>query len=1107
VLGKVIYENDKLVEGTHTQSSILVYNKPSAPADFVTKSYPLTDEGHVELVWGTSNLGGLIFNRYEVRPNSQHTANTYTITDFDTKIKDLDYDNDLLFQATPPVGGSNNNDSFFTYNSKQMRVGKKWWNFAVRVVTKKQNGEEVFGDWSFSLNAPCKKPTKPTEMSVAKTLYYPNNIPKVEFLSRPGILYMTMPLSNRYDQAEFWGGIGVDQDYRLAYEVSSDNGVSWVSPSTKATNTIFPSDDINGLHVWGASGQELTPTTTTTTEGTVEQYTFITDNTILVGTEYKFIIRRVGYNLFNPNGSLTLVKSDASNIVLNTSFEVTPQEHLYDPVNTVYNAQPLLGVISTPSNTKITLNWTAASKTLLRGLTLDRYEVQLNEGLNPVLNEVSWVTVNIVNGVTTYAYEFSQFNGLPLVNGTTYTLSVRTVCKHTKKDISGTIITNTFTGTPVSVPNIPYVKAEAPTIKNITPLSYPDSGKIEIEWAALALSNKGGLAVTKYQVRYIKYYTTTTNIQLTSVWDDVIVTQQDVVFYKKQYGGLENGTKYSVEVRAITEHVYLVNTEVEGTIAIMNNIIPREIPPAPTIVSSPVKGDGSLGLTWDYNIASQTKGLLSFKTFKRDSINPDGSIKATVDDTASYTSVGNEFSYTFPGLTNGIKYKLTVVPVLVMAVTEELIYGSRLEISSVPYKQASAPTNLITTPGDKNILLQWDAVPEASLGGLALQNYEVKNNTDPNAVWISTGTNLNYDFPSLNNGTTYNMSVRAVTEFKDSTESDPSKKYTFNDIKGSFAATSAIPFVKPGTIPNTASSKIVAVSTNGFLSLSFNEPADVNNSKFTQFYEYSINYTPAGGSLVIGNYISTNNTGIKDIKYIGQNSFTLNLRAYIFNPNDGSRVNGNVVSVSNLRNIVVSSPQNLNGTIGDQSVTLTWNIVEGASSYKVYIKTRQGISVPIEKISVDTNSYKFEFLDNGIAYEFGVVSVYAGDEEGSAATISKTPMATARVVLSEKSTDFLNLTINSGGSTSVNIFVEAYYYTISTITTTEGPSQEEVLVQVSRKEITNIYTTNVNTDTLVPIKVQKTGIDDNVYIRNYFDVTITNTMGSNRYFIKIPEQI
>lgn len=1091
VLGKVVNENDKLIEGIYAESSILVYNKASAPADFVTKSYPLTAEGHVELTWGTSDLGGLVFDRYEVTPNKDHN-NTYNITELNTKIKDLDYTTDSLFQSTPGVGGNDNTDNSKTYNGRQMRIGKKWWNFAVRVVTKTPTGLEVFGDWSFSLNAACKKPTKPTEMSVAKTLYYPNNSPKVEFLSTPGILYMTMPLSwNNNDGANLWEGIGADEDYRYAYKVSSDNGVTWVSPSRKATNTSFPSDGINGLHVWGASDQNLTPTT----EGEVMLYTFTKDNSILVGTEYNFLIKRVGYNLFNPanlDGSRTHVESDASDIVLNTSFEVTPQEHLYDPLDTVYYAKPLLGVTSTPSDKEITLNWTAADASLLRGLTLDHYEVQLNEA--------SWVTVD----KNTVQYTFSQFNGQPLVNGTTYTLSVRTVCKHTEKDISGTIITKTFNGTPVSVPNIPYVKAAAPTIKAITPLSYPESEKIEIEWDPLDLSNMGGLTVTKYQVRYVKYNTSTNTvngtinytytINTTSDWSDVAENA-----YKKSYDGLDNGTKYSVEVRAITQHAYL--GEIDGNIAIKDNIIPRGKPRAPTIVDSPVEGNGELGLTWNYNISSETTGLLSFDTFKRVSIGSDGSIVTETQE--NYSTSGSNFSYTFPNLTNGIKYNLNIVPVLIIRSIPETIEGTPLITKAVPHKPASAPTNLRTTPGDKNIVLQWDAVPEASLGGLTLQRYEVRNNnlyTNPEAGWIPTGTTLSYPFSALDNGTTYNMSVRAVTEFMDP-ETDPTKKYSFDNIKGLSATTSAIPFVKPGTIPNTVNSPVIAVATNGLLSLSFSNPVNVNNNA-TQFYEYSIDYTPAGQSLVTGGFQPTTNSNIKDIKYLGKNIFSLNLRAYIINPNDSLiKVYGDVITINNLQNIDITSPENLDATPGDKSVTLTWNSVSNVS-YKVYIKAKGGVSVAIDKISVSTNSYKFENLDNGTLYEFGVILVFAGGVESSAATVTETPMSLPSVVPYaetsievKKQGDNINLNINSGGSSSVNISVVAYYYTTTTFTTTQGSSTEEVLIEASRIQLSNTFITSPITPTLISIKVQNTSTTDNKYIRNYFDITITNTLG------------
>jgi len=90
-------------------------------------------------------------------------------------------------------------------------------------------------------------------------------------------------------------------------------------------------------------------------------------------------------------------------------------------------------------------------------------------------------------------------------------------------------------------------------------------------------------------------------------------------------------------------------------------------------------------------------------------------------------------------------------------VTESSSDGRRTVHIVVPATVPGSPQNVLATPGNGQITLNWNA--PSSNGGSAITRYEVQRD---NGSWISTGLNYSYIFQGLTNGTSYTVRVRAV---------------------------------------------------------------------------------------------------------------------------------------------------------------------------------------------------------------------------------------------------------------------------------------------------------------------------------------------------------
>jgi fibronectin type 3 domain-containing protein len=95
-----------------------------------------------------------------------------------------------------------------------------------------------------------------------------------------------------------------------------------------------------------------------------------------------------------------------------------------------------------------------------------------------------------------------------------------------------------------------------------------------------------------------------------------------------------------------------------------------------------------------------------------------------------------------------------------------------------------------------------------------------------------------------------------------------------------------------------------------------------------------------------------------------------------------------------------ATPTGVVATAGDGQVTVNWNTVAGATSYKIYYGTAAGVtstSASTTKLTATTNSQVVTGLTNGTTYYFVVSALNAGGESAVSSEVLATPVPPAPV--------------------------------------------------------------------------------------------------------------
>lgn len=264
------------------------------------------------------------------------------------------------------------------------------------------------------------------------------------------------------------------------------------------------------------------------------------------------------------------------------------------------------------------------------------------------------------------------------------------------------------------------------------------------------------------------------------------------------------------------------------------------------------------------------------------------------------------------------------------------------------------PTEVTATGVDKAVTVSWGTVSGAT-------SYDVQYKTSAAAAW---GTPINVtattrQVTGLNNGTEYEFQVRAKNSVGTS---------------GWSTSVKATPNLPVPNVKASAGEERVTVSWD---TVSGATSYEVQYKESTKEDWTDFTGTITGNSCVVRGLIN-------DTEY--------NFQVRAKNSTDTSGWSSSVSATPKEADAVPEAPGNVEASAGNASVTVSWDLVDGANSYNVEYKVLNGSSWqkantgPIEGIE-----YTVTGLTNGTEYSFQVTAVNSkGDSEPSDA-VSATP--------------------------------------------------------------------------------------------------------------------
>ena len=439
----------------------------------------------------------------------------------------------------------------------------------------------------------------------------------------------------------------------------------------------------------------------------------------------------------------------------------------------------------------------------------------------------------------------------------------------------------------------------------------PDDGLVVLDWEAP--TNTGGTETLRYEWRR----------GTSGSWNAVgtATTATDT--------GLDNGTTYTFYVRA-------VNSAGEGSAAsVTGRPAGRPGPPRDLRVEP---GNQQVRIRWSPPANNGGSPIRKYE-WKRGSGGTWMSTGTTTTDLA--TNLINDTRYTF-----------------YVRAWNDSGEGPEVSINGTPSQsvfEPSAPTNLEAQPGNRRVVLTWDA-PENN-GGANINRYEWSEGTTDS--WTSTGLTRRATISSLDNGTPYTFHVRARNSVGE----------------GQAATATATPATAPG-----APQSLEADPDDRQVTLTW-DPADDGGSGLIR-YEWSQNSSGPWTD----NGLSRNVT-VGSLE--NGRRYTFYVRAV--NPVD----EGPAANVRTTPATAPGAPENLMVVPGNEQVMLSWSqpTSNGGSSIVRYEWSQDQASwTPVGlNRSVTVGS-----LNNGTLYTFYVRAVN-GVREGPAADVQARPSATATV--------------------------------------------------------------------------------------------------------------
>ena len=360
-------------------------------------------------------------------------------------------------------------------------------------------------------------------------------------------------------------------------------------------------------------------------------------------------------------------------------------------------------VAGTPGNKQVTVTWTAPSS---NGAIIDSYTVTTSPG----------GTATQVKQINTSTPAPTTATITGLTNGTAYTF---TVSAHNAAG-TGSTSASSAAVTPAAVPG-------APT--NVTATA--GNASANVSWTAPA---NNGTTITSYTITSAPG----------SVHATVNGSGGNAAPTTGTITGLTNGTTYTFTV---TAH----NAAGTGPASSSSNAVTPTGPAgAPTnVVGTP--GDKQVTLTWT---APNNGG---FRIDRYTVTASPGGVAQTANATSSTTAAPTTLVFT--GLTNGTAYTFTVTAHTSAGTSP----ASAPSAAVTPFGLPGAPTNVVGSPGNRQVTLTWTA---PSNNGARIDRYVVTTSpggttTTVNATNSTSAAPTTATITGLTNGTAYTFTVTA----------------------------------------------------------------------------------------------------------------------------------------------------------------------------------------------------------------------------------------------------------------------------------------------------------------------------------------------------------
>ena len=342
-------------------------------------------------------------------------------------------------------------------------------------------------------------------------------------------------------------------------------------------------------------------------------------------------------------------------------------------------------------------------------------------------------------------------------------------------------------------------------------------------------------------------------------------------------------------------------------------IAPIVIPATPSGLVA-TAGNAQVALSWQ-----TSAGATSYKVLR------DGIQIASVSGT----------SYTDSSLVNGTTYTYTL-----KAGNSAGDSAASQGVSAKPVlpPAPSAPSNVVATPSDKQVVLTWPAVA----GATSYQVFRDGNLVSSPALATFTDT-------ALVNGTTYSYTVKAVNQGGSSVLSD---------------AVTAKPMPPLPATPTNLS----AIATNAQVSLTWNSVSGV------------LSYKVFRDGTQIANPVTN--------AYVDTSAVNGTTYSYTVKAVNGTGESTASSAVSATPVAPPSTPANLKAIAGNAQVALTWDVAATATTYKIY---RDNVLL----VSTQSTSYTDKSVTNGTTYLYTVKASNAGGDSSASSSASAKPQISA----------------------------------------------------------------------------------------------------------------